>query len=60
MAPAICDTPLMLINPGSHQPQGPWDPDAKKKWFDTTNFWILLPILVLMVAGMTLGIILGY
>lgn len=52
--------PLMLINPGSHRPQGPWDPHEKKKWIDTTNFWALLPILVLMVAGMALGIIYGY
>lgn len=60
MAAAICDNPLMLINPGSHRPQGPWDPNEKKKWIDTTNFWVLLPILVLMVAGMALGIIYGY
>ena len=56
MAPANCDTPLMHIDPG-HRPQGPGDPNEKKKWIDTTNFWILLPILVLMVVAMTLGII---
>lgn len=53
---ATCDSSMMLINPGSHRPQGPWDPNEKKKWIDTTNFWILLPILIILVVAMTLGI----
>ena len=39
----------MLFDPGQYRPQGPWDPDAKKKYFDTTYFWWLLPILVILV-----------
>lgn len=46
----------MLMNPGSDRPQGPWDPDEKPKWIDTTYFWTLLPILVVMVAGIAVGI----
>jgi hypothetical protein len=29
----------MIVNPGSHDPQGPWDPDEKKKYIDTRYFW---------------------
>lgn len=39
----------MIINPGSHRPQGPWDPNEKKKYFDTQYFWVLMPFLVIMV-----------
>lgn len=45
----------MLINPGSDRPQGPWDPDEKKKYFDTQYFWVLLPILVILVAAMVIA-----
>ncbi|NYE38160.1 hypothetical protein F4692_003305 [Nocardioides cavernae] len=41
----------MIINPGSHDEQGPWDPDAKKSYVDTRYFWTLLPLLLLMVGG---------
>ena len=40
----------MIINPGSHDKQGPWDPDEKEKYFDTRYFWVLLPTLVVMVG----------
>jgi hypothetical protein len=40
----------MIINPGSHDKQGPWDPDAKKKYVDLRYFWVLMPTLVVMVA----------
>ena len=40
----------MIINPGSHDAQGPWDPDEKKKYIDTRYFWVLMPILLLMVG----------
>lgn len=39
----------MLLNPGSDRPQGPWDPDEKKNYFDTTYFWVLVPFLVILV-----------
>ena len=39
----------MLFNPGSDRPQGPWDPDEKKKYFDTQYFWTLMPLLVMLV-----------
>ena len=42
----------MIINPGSHRPQGPWDPDEKKKYVDTRYFWVLLPFLVIVVLLM--------
>lgn len=42
----------MIINPGSHRPQGPWDPDEKKKYVDTQYFWVLLPFLVILVLLM--------
>ena len=38
-----------LFNPGSDRPQGPWDPDEKKRYLDTTYFWTLLPVLVILV-----------
>ena len=40
----------MIINPGSHDPQGPWDPDEKKKYFDLRYFWVLMPTLLVMVG----------
>ena len=40
----------MIINPGSHDPQGPWDPNEKKKYFDLRYFWVLMPFLVVMVG----------
>ena len=49
----------MIINPGSDRPQGPWDPDAKKKWIDTRYFWVLLPFLLLIVGVMVLASLLG-
>ena len=49
----------MLINPGSDRPQGPWDPDEKKKWIDTQYFWVLLPLLLLMVGTMVLVSVFG-
>lgn len=49
----------MIVNPGSHDPQGPWDPDAKKKWVDTRYFWTLLPALVVMVGLIVAGQYLG-
>ena len=42
----------MIINPGSHQPPGPWDPNEKKKWIDTTYFWVLMPFLLMAVAAL--------
>ena len=50
MAPVICDSPLMLISPGKHRPQGPWDPNEKKKYFDTREAWLWLPLLALVGA----------
>jgi hypothetical protein len=49
----------MLINPGSDRARGPWDPDEKKKWIDTEYFWVLLPLLLLMVGGMVLVLVFG-
>lgn len=40
----------MIINPGSHDKQGPWDPDAKKKYVDTRYFWTLMPTLLFVVG----------
>ena len=40
----------MIIQPGKHRPQGPWDPDAKRKYFDTTEAWLWLPILAVVGA----------
>lgn len=45
----------MIINPGSHQPQGPWDPNEKPKWIDTTYFWTLMPFLLIMVGLLVLA-----
>lgn len=44
----------MIINPGSDRAQGPWDPDAKKKWIDMRYFWVLMPFLLLIVGVMVL------
>ena len=49
----------MLINPGSDRPQGPWGPNEKKKWIDTTYFWTLMPILLMMVIGIGVGMYFG-
>jgi hypothetical protein len=49
----------VLINPGSDRPQGPWDPDAKKKWIDTRHFWVLLPVLVLYLLFLALAYFFG-
>ena len=49
----------MIVNPGSHDPQGPWDPDAKPKWIDTTYFWTLLPFLVVVVGLMVASALAG-
>lgn len=49
----------MLINLGSDRPQGPWDPDAKKRWIDTRNFWVLLPFLLVMVGTVVLVSLFG-
>ena len=49
----------MIINPGSDRQQGPWDPDAKKKWIDTQYFWVLMPFLLLIVGIMVLVSFLG-
>jgi len=40
----------MIIQPGKHRPQGPWDPDEKKKYFDTTEAWLWLPMLGVIAA----------
>jgi hypothetical protein len=40
----------MIINPGSHDPQGPWDPNEKKKYFDLRYFWVLMPLLLVMLG----------
>ena len=39
----------MIINPGSHDPQGPWDPN-EKKYVDLRYFWVLMPFLAVMVG----------
>lgn len=39
----------MIIHPGKHRPQGPWDPE-KKKYFDTSEAWLWLPLLALVGA----------
>lgn len=49
----------MLINPGSDRPQGPWDPEAKERWIDTRHFWVLLPLLLVMVGLMVVASVLG-
>ncbi|MCP3421507.1 hypothetical protein [Nocardioides pinisoli] len=45
----------MFHNPGSDRSQGPWDPDEKKKWIDTEYFWVLLPLLLLLVGVMVMA-----
>lgn len=49
----------MLVNPGSDRPQGPWDPDEKRRYADTTYFWTLMPLLLLMVAAIALVYFVG-
>jgi hypothetical protein len=49
----------MIINPGSHEKQGPWDPDAKRQWIDTRYLWTLMPLLLLMLATIALVSLLG-
>ena len=49
----------MIVNPGSDRQQGPWDPDARKTWIDTRNFWVLLPLLLVMVGTVVLVSVLG-
>lgn len=49
----------MIINPGSHQPQGPWDPNEKPKWIDTTYFWTLLPLLIFMLVAIGANVYFG-
>ncbi|CAA9378561.1 MAG: hypothetical protein AVDCRST_MAG32-1349 [uncultured Nocardioides sp.] len=41
----------MIINPGKHRPQGPWDPNEKKKYFDTREAWLWLPLLAVVGAA---------
>lgn len=55
----LCEGVRMLINPGSDRPQGPWDPDEKRKWIDTQYFWVLMPLLLLMVGVMVLVSVFG-
>ena len=45
----------MIINPGSHDKQGPWDPNGRKKYFDLRYFWVLMPTLLLMVGLLVAG-----
>jgi hypothetical protein len=40
----------MIISPGKHRPQGPWDPNEKKKYFNTSEAWLWLPLLALVGA----------
>ena len=41
--------------PRQRPPQGPWDPDKKPKFIDTTYFWtLLLPLLGLIGASIAL------
>lgn len=49
----------MTINPGRGPSQGPWDPDKKEKWIDTGHFWVLLPLLLLMVAMLVMASVVG-
>jgi len=49
----------MIINPGSDRPQGPWDPEAKERWIDTRYFWVLMPLLLLIVGIMVLASFFG-
>lgn len=49
----------MTINPGGSRQQGPWDPDKKEKWIDTRHFWVLLPLLLLMVAMLVMASVVG-
>ena len=38
----------MIISPGKHRPQGPWDPNEKKKYVDLREAWLWLPLLALV------------
>lgn len=49
----------MIINPGSHDPQGPWDPDKKEPFFDLRYFWVLMPWLILFVVAIVVAHVLG-
>ena len=49
----------MIINPGSHDPQGPWDPNEKKRYFDLRYFWVLMPYLILVVVTVAAAYALG-
>lgn len=49
----------MIVNPGSHEKQGPWDPNEKKKYFDLRYFWVLMPTLLVMVGLLVGGQLLG-
>ena len=55
----LCEGGRMTINPGSGRSQGPWDPDEKEKWIDTRHFWVLLPLLLLMIAMLVMASVLG-
>jgi hypothetical protein len=44
----------MLIDVGSHRPPGPWDPDEMRTWIDTTYYWVMMPLLLLMGACIAL------
>jgi hypothetical protein len=41
----------VIISPGKHRPQGPWDPNEKKKYFDTREAWLWLPLLLALVGA---------
>lgn len=45
----------MPFDSGSDRARGPWDPDEKEKWIDTRHFWVLLPLLLLMVAMLVMA-----
>jgi hypothetical protein len=49
----------MIIEPGKHRPQGPWDPDEKKKYLDTTEAWHWLPLLAVVAAVVAATYFLG-
>jgi hypothetical protein len=56
---ALCEGEPMPIDPSSDRARGPWDPDEKEKWIDTRHFWVLLPLLLLMVAMLVMASVLG-
>ena len=45
----------MITNPGKHRPQGPWDPNEKRKYFNTSEAWLWL--LLLAVVGAVIAAI---